>query len=444
MKGWLSDLLKSTGTSLWLWPTITVVIAFIVGTILSSTVLGEWASAEVLFFAEANAGRQVLTALVGGLITALSVIFMLTITGLQLVHQQYSPRLLGNFMQDTGTKLTLSVFAGTVAYILAVLRNMPAEDAAEPVPRLAILGGMALFLACVWAVAYFAQHITNSVRVMSAMDRVVRDTHEAVDASRRLATDSKISHDEPARPPEKSTVVASTQVGYLQSVDLDALAAAAEEHGVTIRLRPMIGDQIVPNTPLAWVWERTAQGRHVSNLQEGINRAIRVGRDRSLETDVAYGFRQLIDVAVRAMSPGINDPYTAVQAIDHLTVLLARLAREGVPRFVRYDDDGAVLVAAPSPDLFTYLSLVCDQVRRYGGQEPVVAVRLMKMLRDVSASAPDEVQPRLRAEVERLLEHAEKNAKETDDLEPVRAEAKTALEWIDGNIAAEETTFVRL
>lgn len=202
----------------------------------------------------------------------------------------------------------------------------------------------------------------------------------------------------------------------------------------------MIGDQVVSGTPLAWVWPRRSDDRlpHEAELRRRINGAVEIG------TDVAYGFRQLVDVAVRAMSPSLNDPYTALQAIDHLTVLLCRLAREGVPSGVRRSADGAVLVAAPGSDLADYVRLATDQPRRYGAQEPAVAVRLLQLLRDVGALAPEDAKPALRAEVKRVLDHAEQQASDTDDLAPVRDAAQAALAWMAGRPQPQEASFVRL
>ena len=428
---------RQANMSLWLWPSVVVVVAYAVGALLSAHPFGEGSFAGGLFHAGAGGARTVLTALVGGLVTALSVVFSLTITGLQLVHQQYSPRLLRNFMRDRSAKVTLAVFAGTVAYILAVLRAMPPSDSPEPVPRLAIFGAMLLFMACVGIVAYFAQHITDAIRVHNAMGRVVAETNDGIDRTAKAgsAPAGPAVRDGLPTPGEGGVVVPAGRTGYLQEADLDGLAAFAERGGLTVRLRPMIGDQVVEGTPLAWVWPRAGTDGlpDGDELRRGIKDAVEIGGDRTQDTDVAYGFRQLVDVAVRATSPSLNDPYTAVQAIDHMTVLLCRLAKEGVPDGVRRDANGAVLAAVPGVDLADYVKLACDQTRRYGAQEPAVAARLLKLLRDVGALAPEDAKPMLRAEVGRVLDHA-----------PVEDEAEAALAWIDGRPAPQEASFVRL
>lgn len=437
---------RAANMSLWLWPSVAVAVAGALGALLGAQPWGAEPFAEPLFRGDVAAGRAVLTALVGGLVTALSVIFSLAITGLQTVHQQYSPRLLRNFIRDTPTKVTLCVFAGTVAYMLAVLRATPPSDSGEPLPRLAIFVGMLLFLACVGIVAYFAQHITNAIRVHRAMDRVVADTHQALDLAGHAAggRERVVAGETLPEPLESARVVAAEDTGYVREIDLDRLAEAARSHGASIRLRPMMGDQLIAGTPLAWAWPRDGGRLDADGVAGDVRRAVEIGPDRTQDTDVAYGLRQLVDVAVRAMSPSLNDPYTAVQAIDHMTVLLCRMAREGVPGGVVRDETGAVLVAAPSADLADQVRLAVDQPRRYGAQEPAVAVRLLKLLGDVGVLAPREARDALRSEVERVRAHAEGQASETDDLDPVRDEARAAMASIEGRPPPRGASSVRL
>ena len=197
-----------------------------------------------------------MTALVGGLVTALSVIFSLTITGVQTVHQQYPPRLLQNFVRDRGTKITLGVFAGTVASMLAVLRSLP-PSASACFPGVAVLGGMVRFTACAGVVAYFAQHITNVIRVHDATQRVETETRTALDRALRTA-ELGVTHDgarqELPDVPHHAGTVAAERTGYLQDVDLGVPAAPAIREGASIRMQPGVGDLVVAGTALAHVW----------------------------------------------------------------------------------------------------------------------------------------------------------------------------------------------
>ena len=159
---------------------------------------------------------------------------------------------------------------------------------------------------------------------------------------------------------------------------------------------------------------------------------------------MACGLRQLVEVAMRAMSPSLNEPCTAVQAIDHMTVLLVRMAREGVPGGIVRGEGGALLVATPNADLADHIRLAVDQPRRYGAQEPVVAVRFLKLLDEVGALAPEAARPALRSEVERVRAHAEGQAAEIDDPGPVRGEAEAALAAIEGRPLPRGAPSVRL
>lgn len=441
--------LRQANMSLWLWPSVAAAAAFGVGVALGSITLGEDSFATTFFKADVSAARAVLAALVGGLVTAFSVVFSLAITALQAVHARYSPRLLRNFMRDSGTKITLGVFAGSVAYMLAVLQQLPASDSSDPVPRLAVVVAMALFMACVGVVAFFTQHITHSIRVHKVMQRVVDECHRSIDLAAHTFSRSS-AHSPPdsmTQPADETaiTVVAAERSGYVQEIDLDKLADFAKRAGVVLRLAPVIGDQVMAGTPLAWVTPHNANGNESATYHRGVNDHVEVGLDRSMDTDIAYSLRQLVDVAVRAMSPSTNDPYTAMQALDHLTMLLCRLAHEDMADGVRRDRDGTLLVQTPVLGLEAYVRLACDQPRRYGGHEPAVAMRLLKLLRNVASRAPDRMQPALRSEIDRVLEHAERHMTPEDDLDPIRVEAETARRWAAGELTTiPEASFVRL
>lgn len=441
--------MRQVRMSLWLWPSMVAVGAYIIGTMLSNLQLDGSRFAFIAFKANAGGGRTLLAALVGGLLTALSVIFSLTITGLQTAHQRYSPRLLRNFLRDRPTKVTLAVFAGTVAYMLAVLRAIPASASGDPVPRIAIFGAMMLFMGCVGIVAYFVQHITNSIRVHKVMARIVVETEQAIDLLDSLTPPGTPRPALRAAPPEPGpghALINASRSGYVLEADLDRLARWAREAKVIVRLRPMIGDQLMADTPVAWVWPQEPHGPmpETRELTRRINGTLVLGGDRSQATDIAYGFRQLVDIAVHAMSPALADPYTAMQSIDHLTILTCHLAARGLPEGARRDEDGRIRVIAASLDLRDFVRLACDQIRRYGGHEPGVAVRLLKLLEEVAAQAPASMQPVLRLEVQRILDQAEEQVTRHDDLDPVRDQAKAALAAIDGQVLLQEASYVRL
>ena len=440
---------RGAGMSLWFWPTIAAVVAFILGTALSSFALSSSLPIRV-FEAGPGAARTVLTALVGGLVTALSVIFSLAITGLQVVHQQYSPRLLRNFLRDRATKVMLGVFASSVAYKLAVIRSLPASDSTDPVPQIAVALAMVLFMGCVGAVAYFAQHITDSIRVHRAMQRVVSDCDDTIAlAASKVRVRSNAERSVDFTEDETNgdwKMVPAPSTGYVQEIDLDGLAFCAEKYGRLVRVVPIVGDQIMSGTPLIFTKTDTdtSQNSVSATRVEDLTFLIQIGKDRSINTDIAYGIRQLVDVAIRAMSPSINDPYTAMQAIDHLGALICRLAQSEIEHGCRYGRNGKLIVLCKSLTLDDFVRLACQQPLRYGGHEPAVALRLVKILRDIAYLAPKETGPALHEEAQRVLNFVEKNAEPTDDLTPIRTEFDTLEQWLNGKPSQPNVTFMRL
>src|SRR5262249_27916874 len=180
--------------------------------------------------------------------------------------------------------------------------------------------------------------------------------------------------------PEWAVPVASQRSGYVQSVRPGRLLAVAAGHGVCLRLRPRVGEHVVAGTTLAWIWAASPRDPSPDPrvfapvLREGV----RIGFERTLEQDAALGIRQLVDVACKARSPAVNAPYTAVQAVDHLSVIFCALAQRPLGNHVARDGSGAVIV--PGRRFPEYLATMCGLIRRYGSREPTVAYALLRLL----------------------------------------------------------------
>jgi uncharacterized membrane protein len=164
-------------------------------------------------------------------------------------------------------------------------------------------------------------------------------------------------------------------------VRCDLLLSHAARHGVCLRLRPRVGEHVVAGTTLAWIWPAAAAGRapDPQALAQALRTGVRIGFERTLEQDAAFGIRQLVDAACKALSPAVNDPYTAVQAIDHLTVIFCALAQRPLGDHVARHPDGAAVIV-PGRRFGEYLAVMCGLIRRYGAREPTVADALLRLL----------------------------------------------------------------
>ncbi|MHC8606564.1 DUF2254 domain-containing protein [Paenarthrobacter ureafaciens] len=379
-------------TRLWPVPTLAVALAVALGTALpalDATVDGQLpASVSVLLFSGGpEAARAVLQAIAGSLITVTSLTFSLTVVTLQLASSQFSPRLLRTFSADRFVHGTLALFLAAFAFALTVLRSVRGEGSGHTpfVPEISVTIAFALAIASVIGLVLFLAHLTREIRVETMMRTVNKETQDTMD---RI-----FPADRPAQGPAPTTGaecfrIQTTSSGFLTSLDEAALLEAANKHGAVLRLDKEPGSSLIQGVPFATAWPLktgtplTAKDRDA--LSSAINAAVTTGFERTSVQDLGFGFRQLVDVAVRALSPGINDPTTAVHIIGHLSALLCRLAeREAGPEHVT-DDKGRVRVVLPLPSLPELLGLSMTQIRHYGAADPEVARRLLQLLHELA------------------------------------------------------------
>ncbi len=383
-------------TQLWPLPVAGVVGAVVLGVVLPrlDARLDDGLSASAssyLFGGGADAARDVLSAVAGSLITVTSLTFSLTVVTLQLASSQFSPRLLRTFTRDRVVHLTLAVFLATFTYALTVLRTVrtSGDSRAVFVPQIAVTTAFVLALVSVLALVLFLAHLATEIRVETALRNVHAEATETV----RGVLQERDPEGAPAGPPAVpagAELLCSRSSGFLVRVDEEALLRAVTDAGAVLQLSVHPGSSTVSGTPVGAFWPAggplTEQAR--DDLHDRAAAAVVTGYERTAAQDVAYGLRQLVDVAVKALSPGINDPTTAVHALGHCAALLCELARRDLgPRLLR-GGDGQVRVVLRRPSLADLLELAVAQPRRYGAADALVLGRLADLLREVAWSVP--------------------------------------------------------
>jgi uncharacterized membrane protein len=342
-----------------------------------------------VFGGGAAAARDLLAAIAGSLISVTGLTFSLTVIALQLSSSQYSPRLLQTFVTDRVVQVTLAQLVLTFVYALTVLRTVRTESATDDesafVPRLSITVAYLLTLGSVVALVFFLGHLAQALRV----ETMLRDVHDegtraigqVLDAGGGPGADAPAA-DEPV-PAGPAVPLTARSSGFLVGVDEEAAAEAARGEGVVVRLSVRIGDAVVTGTPLGHAWATGSAGPvDTAALEEALGGAIRLHFERSASRDVAYSLRKVIDIAVRALSPGINDPTTAVHALSHASALLGELAvRPGGARRIR-DGEGAVRVVVPAWELPALVQLVLEEPLQFAEGQPAVLRRLAGLLRE--------------------------------------------------------------
>jgi uncharacterized membrane protein len=417
--------------ALWVLPTISVLVFLAAGALLSRVSISD--HSPLAFQGSADDARNVLIVVSTTMITVTGLVFALTIVALQIASGQYSPRLLRNFMRDRGTQVVLSVFVGAFAYSTAGLYTVGVQRAGEQafVPRLAVSGSLALALVSVGVLIYFIHHLAHSIQIDSIMSQIQRETREVIDDVYPHDAAGDLDPEERCPdPPPQAVVVPAATSGYLQAIQPAPLVEAATRHDLVVRLARRVGDHVVDGTPIAWAWPRALDQPPPTPalLAEAVGDAVQVGFERTMVQDVLFGLRRLVDIANRALSPAVNDPYTAIQAVHHLSVLLCVLARRRLGDWLCHDRQGILRVAVPLPDFAEYLRRSTAQIRRFGAAEPPLTRSLIQLLRDVGTSTSSEERRAACAHhLWLVLEDAKRETAQPDDLQAVVEDGATAL-----------------
>ncbi|RDH80195.1 DUF2254 domain-containing protein [Mycolicibacterium moriokaense] len=341
-----------------------------------------------LFGGGAAEARELLGTVASSLITVTSLTFSLTVVTLQLASGQYSPRLLRTFARDRFVQGTLALFLAAFVYTLSVLRSVRDQSSDVPsfVPQLSITVGYLLAFVSVIGLVFFLAHLVREIRVETMMDTVRGDAMVAGRTMFAERDDSEEAAPVPA-PPDNALPVTANSTGFLVDVDTEDLLSAATNADAVVLVDRVPGDWIIADTPVAFVWPADGAGLPDEDgrkkLCEQIAATICTGNERTPVQDVGYGLRQLTDVAIKALSPGINDPTTAVHAIGHSAALLSELAKRQLGSTVRRSDDGIVRVVRRHPDIADLLDIAISQPLQYGREEPAVLAELLTLLRDV-------------------------------------------------------------
>lgn len=332
-----------------------------------------WAVAD-----EPAAVQVVLGTIAGSVMTVVSIIYSVLIVALSLASTQFSPRILAGFMRDRTSQRILGLFIGTFTYCLLVLRST--HTVPEPfVPTTSVFVALLLALTCLGSLLFFVHHMAMAIQANHIVDRIAGETEVVIDAA--LPSQTAPGQDAPPCPVAKvGHVVRAKKSGYVQILALDELANIARAHGVTLHLVRSMG-QFVPEAGQLAI----ADGPLSEDACLACREAFDLGPVRTMQDDFEFGIRQIVDIALKAISPAVNDPSTAVTCIDHLSRLLGRIARRGDSETVRRDETtGKALVVLPALGFARTLDLAMNQIRQYGKTDVAVMLRLIRALTDVS------------------------------------------------------------
>lgn len=323
--------------------------------------------------------RTLLGAVASSTIGVAGTVFSITIAALSLAAGQMGPRLLRNFTKDRGNQMALGAFLGTFSYALMVLRTVRTQSEGEFVPHLSLSFGILLAFVCVGTLVYFVDHMASRINVDTVIGLVSEDVRRAI---KRLTTDEPQT--DPPAPGfwHDAKILYDDRRGYLQQFDDRGLAKWAAEHDTAIRLLVRPGKYVFPGAPIALITPA------VEGVESAIRYATAVGDQQVSDADIEFAVRQLVEVAVRALSPGINDPYTAMAVIDRLGAALCDLVPLRFPSGVLCHRGRPVLVT-PVVDYDGLADAMLHMIRQNGATSPAVLIRMLDMLTSVVSCEHD-------------------------------------------------------
>ena len=347
-----------------------------------------------LYSATPDGARQLLTTIASSIITVTSLVFSMTLVALTLASQQLGPRLLENFMRYRANQLVLGFFVATFVYALLVLRTISDIDDAHFVPSCAIVAAIVMSIASFGILIFFIHHVAQSLQADSVVANVAGNLDKLIEstfAAPESTSGATVGQAWPDDFDDNSVPVCASESGYIQTLDIDALKRLAVEHEVMLRLDCRPGHFVVEGCPVAHVYPG-------SDLPEGLQKRLFnmfvVGPKRTPAQDIEYEIRVIAEIAVRALSPGINDFYTATTCVDRLTAALVSIARRDFPSPDIRDANGKIVLRSVPPDFEGLLDTAFNDIRQSAAGNTAVSVRLLESLAILARASVDAEQRR--------------------------------------------------
>jgi uncharacterized membrane protein len=352
-----------------------------------------------------DAALVILSAAATSMVSLAALVLTITMVVVQLAMGQFSPRIVQRILRDRPSQFAIGIFVATFAHAVLATRDVRVggDGGSATVPGLAVAVAFLLVLTSIAVLVLYVHHIGRSLRVSALIELVGNDTRKQLDAF----------YDQPAEEPPSPdgvTVIAAPISGVVNHVEFDRLVERAREADCLLELVPAFGEFAPSGTPLLRV-----HGGTPSRLGDDITKFIVLGLERTLDQDVAYGLRMLVDIAERSLAESpFLDPTTAVQAIDRLHDCLRQLARRTFPDGLYRDRDDTVRLTVPVMTWEAYVHLAFDEIRQAGAGSPQVARRLRASLEDLRDHAPAERVPVLTQQLELLDQEVQRVVPEAE------------------------------
>lgn len=424
--------------SLWFVPSVLTAVAAIAAYV-TVEVDRNWVDPELVrsfwfvFDVGSDGARATLGAIAQSVITVTGVVFSVTIVALQLAASQFTPRVLRTFLSDRANQIVLGIFIATFTYTLLVVRTVgtPFDADAAFVPSISVTVSILLSLVSIGALIFFINHIAQSIRASQIISHVTHDARKLIDEL--FPSTIGAAEEEVPLAQDPPNVVAHLSIcaekaGYLQGIDEDQLFGIAEEGRAVIRMDVPVGDFVLPHENMASVWFDDAEftDEEREKMEQRVREAFVIGNHWTLGQDFERALVELTDIAVRALSPGINDPTTANLCVDRLGELLILLGNRKTPSAVRADGEGKIRFYTRRLSWSRAVDVAFAKVRHYGAGSPSVALRMLEICGRVRAQVPLERRGDIERQIGEIVESARIAIATPADLERVVRAAEIA------------------
>ena len=407
-------------SSLWALPLTMVFAAGILAyAALNTSISIDGGSAWFLYSGTAKQAPQFLSDLMSSMITMATLAISITMVVLTLAAQQLGPRLIRSFMSDIRTQASLGLFISTVVYLLLVLRSTFGKS--DQVSNLAVSVGTVLVLFSLATLLLFVHHLASSIIADNAIARVGAQLDG--DIARLLPKETENGDVEAPESRSQGAPLMLSRGGYVQAIDYNQIVNAATEAGAKVVLDLHTGQHVVSGSILGFVTPKKAVDEKFS---AAVNNAFLLGSERSAVQDLEYSVHQLVEIAVRALSPGINDPYTALAALDRLTLSIAEVMKRGQAKVMWRDEESALRLVAQGSTFEGITDAAFHQIRQHGAGLPAILIRLTENIGQLLQQAREDFRPALEKHLELVAGTGKDHIADKCDLNDLQASVETA------------------
>ncbi len=420
-------------TSLWFLPALMSIAAplLVIGAMAVDSWLGQGEDQQFPWFiyvSKPAQAREFLSTILTSMITMASLVFSITMVVLTLAASQFGPRLIRNFMGRRVTQFVLGTYVMTILYSLLLLASVPEGE--ESQAFLSVTIAIVLTVVSVCLLVLFIHTLARSIMSETLIEAVGRELDQGIHDLRPLGHEDDPEAALPDDFEERAEISGLERFGYVQAIEFERIVEAARAADALVGIYLRAGDYAIDGSRAFGIYPKE---RVSPELEREIRSAITLGMERTPVQDLEFSIRHLVEIAVRALSPGINDPYSAVAVVHRLSGAWSRLVDKSMPPGVFHDEEGEMRVICPRPTYAILLNASFSQIRQSGAEKPLVLIHLLQAMGKVSRCArTDEQREALRAQVEAVLEDARRAIPNSADLRDVEEQGRRALAELKG------------